>query len=76
MHTGNFYKIYINYLFYYPDLTHIITRIAFPNLGTLSLADFNPLPTSDTVRGQKNLFWRIFLVQHCHNLKNITPLET
>ena len=37
----------------------------------------NPPPPSDAVRKQgKNIFQRIFLVQYCHNLKNITPLRT
>jgi len=35
----------------------------------------NPQPASKAVRKQKNLVKRIFLVQYCHNLKNITPLE-
>jgi len=36
----------------------------------------NPLPPSDAVRKQKKIFKTIFSVQHCHNLKNITHLET
>jgi len=35
-----------------------------------------PLPPSDAVQKQKHLFKRIFSVQYCHNLKNITPRET
>jgi len=38
--------------------------------------DINPLPPSDAVRQQKKIFLRIFSVQYCLNLKNITPLET
>jgi len=33
----------------------------------------NPLPASDAVREQKILFYRIFLVQYCHNLKKYHP---
>jgi len=36
----------------------------------------NPPPPSDAFRKQKKMFWRIFSVQYCHTLKNITPLET
>jgi len=36
----------------------------------------NSLPPSDVVRNQKHLFWRIFSVQYCRTLKNITPLKT
>jgi len=46
----------------------------FPVLLVKSLV--NPLPPSDAVRKQKKVFYRIFLVQYCHALKNITPLET
>jgi len=47
-----------------------------PSLFKLNDSCFNPLPPSDAVRKQKILFWRIFLVQFCQNLKNITLLET
>jgi len=36
----------------------------------------NPAPPSDAVRQQKKIFLRIFSVQYCLSLKNITPLET
>jgi len=29
----------------------------------------DPLPPSDAVRKQKKMFWRIFSVQYCQNLK-------
>jgi len=36
---------------------------------------FNPLPPSDAVRQQKNIFYRLFSVQYCHNLKRYRPHE-
>ena len=36
----------------------------------------NLLLPNDVVWKQKNLFWRIFSVQYCHNSKNFTRLET
>jgi len=37
------------------------------------LTTFNPLPPSDAVRQQKKLFYRIFSVQYCRNLKKYHP---
>jgi len=36
----------------------------------------NPLPPSDAVRKQENLFYKISSVQYSHNSKNTTPLKT
>ena len=39
----------------------------------LSVRNFNPLPPSDAVRKQMEIFLRIFSVQYCHSLKNYHP---
>jgi len=41
-----------------------------------TIGGLNAQPPSDTVRKQKKIFSRISPNQYCHNLKNITPLET
>jgi len=46
--------------------------VVYPAEAAL-IAKINPLPPSDAVRQQKKIFWRIFSVQYCHNIKESHP---
>jgi len=48
----------------------------FENLYPSPNSELNAQPPRDAVRKQKNVILRMFLVQYCHPLKDITPLET
>jgi len=62
----------------FEDPQALFERFGFPRFSChhqygrnhLLIHILNPLPPSDAVRKQKNLFPRIFLVQYCHKLIN------
>ena len=71
IHSKQFFLLFIEISFVAPEVHFDTIQTAIES----HLAQVNTLPPSDAVREQKNIFLRIFLVQYCQNLRNITPLE-